>query len=54
MVFKGTPPTASFLLQTLVNLLAEQEGVDIEYEIEENGKVVFSGSTKDEAKEVTA
>lgn len=46
MTFIGNPPSASSLLQTLVKLLAEQEDVDIDYEIEENGKVVFSGSTK--------
>lgn len=45
--FKGNPPTASFLYRILTQLLAEQEGVDIEYSIEENGKVVYEGSTKE-------
>ena len=45
--FNGNPPTATFLLRLLTQLLAEQEGVDIEYTIEENGKVVYDGSTKD-------
>ena len=45
--YKGNPPTATFLLRLLTQLLAEQEGVDIEYSIEENGKVVYDGSTKD-------
>ena len=40
-------PSATFILRKLVELLAEQEGVEIEYEITENGKVTFDGSTKD-------
>lgn len=33
--FTGTPPTGKQLLSKLVELYAEQEGIKIEYEIEE-------------------
>lgn len=33
--FTGTPPTGKQLLSKLIELYAEQEGIKIEYEIEE-------------------
>lgn len=40
-------PDVTFVMRMLVTLLAEQEGVDIEYEITEDGKVTYDGSTKE-------
>lgn len=37
--FTGTPPTGKQLLSKLVELYAEQEGIKIEYEIEEAKEV---------------
>lgn len=41
-------PNPTLILRTLVALLAEQEGVDIEYEITEDGKVTYQGSTNED------
>lgn len=40
-------PSATFILRKLVELLAEQEGVEIDYEITIDGKVTYDGSTND-------
>jgi hypothetical protein len=40
-------PDVTFVMRMLVSLLAEQEGVDIEYAITEDGKVTYDGSTKE-------
>lgn len=40
-------PDVTFVMRMLVTLLAEQEGVDIEYEVKEDGKVTYDGSTKE-------
>lgn len=45
--FSGNIPSATSILRTLVELFAEQEGVNIQYEITEDGKVTFEGNTKD-------
>lgn len=36
MTIKGKPPTGKFLLELLIKLIAEQEGVSIKYEIVES------------------
>jgi hypothetical protein len=43
----GTPDV-TFVMRMLVKLLAEQEGVDIEYAVKEDGKVTYEGSTKED------
>ena len=40
-------PDPTFVMRMLVTLLAEQEGVDIEYAVKEDGKVTYEGSTKE-------
>jgi hypothetical protein len=40
-------PDVTFVMRMLVTLLAEQEGVDIEYAVKEDGKVTYAGSTKE-------
>ena len=40
-------PDPTFIMRMLVTLLAEQEGVDIEYAVKEDGKVTYEGSTKE-------
>ena len=40
-------PDVTFVMRMLVTLLAEQEGVDIEYAVKEDGKVTYEGSTKE-------
>ena len=40
-------PDPTFVMRMLVTLLAEQEGVDIEYAVKEDGKVTYEGSTEE-------
>lgn len=40
-------PDPTFVMRMLVTLLAEQEGVDIKYEVKEDGNVTYEGSTKE-------
>ena len=46
MEYTGTPPRGVDLMRTLVELLAEQEGVEIQYRIEQDGETL-TGNTKD-------
>lgn len=45
---KAVVPKGTDLLATLINLLADQEGVKIEYKIEEVGKTKNSKNTQAE------
>lgn len=45
MEYTGTPPRGLDLMRILVELLAEQEGVAINYVIEQNGETL-AGSTE--------
>ena len=44
MEYTGTKPRGLDLMKILIELLADQEGAEIEYEIEQNGEML-KGST---------